>query len=78
MRFVQCNAFGPPEDLSVEERDEAEMLPGCVRVTAKACGVYFVDALMVQGLYQIRPNPPFVPGTEVAGVVWWRCVCMLQ
>jgi len=69
MRFVQCNAFGPPEDLSVEERDEPDMLPGCVRVAAKACGVYFVDALMVQGLYQIRPNPPFVPGTEVAGVV---------
>ena len=69
MKFIECAAFGPPEDLRVEEKDAPEMMPGCVRVESRACGVYFVDALMVQGLYQIRPNPPFVPGTEVAGVV---------
>jgi NADPH2:quinone reductase len=69
MRFIQCGAFGPPENLTVEERAEPEMRSGCVRIATKACGVYFVDALMVQGLYQIRPDPPFVPGTEVAGTI---------
>ena len=31
--------------------------------------VNFVDGLFVQGLYQIKPPTPFVPGGEVAGVV---------
>ena len=69
MKVIQCVAFGPPEDLRVEEVDDPLIQPGCVRVDVRACGVYFVDALMVQGLYQFRPTPPFVPGTEVAGVV---------
>ena len=34
-----------------------------------ACGVNFVDGLIVQGLYQIKPSLPFVAGGEVAGVV---------
>ncbi len=42
---------------------------GQVRIDVKACGVNFVDALIVQGLYQLKPVLPFVPGGEVAGVV---------
>jgi NADPH2:quinone reductase len=38
-----------------------------VRVTA--AGVNFVDALLAQGLYQIKPPLPFVPGGESVGVV---------
>jgi NADPH2:quinone reductase len=38
-------------------------------VEVEACGVNFVDALMAQGLYQVRPEPPFVPGSEVSGTV---------
>lgn len=34
-----------------------------------ACGVNFVDALFVQGEYQIKPPLPFIPGSELAGVV---------
>ena len=35
----------------------------------RAASVNFPDTLIVRGLYQMRPEPPFVPGTEAAGVV---------
>jgi NADPH2:quinone reductase len=38
-------------------------------VSVRACGVNFVDALFVQGLYQIKPSLPFVPGSELAGEI---------
>ena len=40
-----------------------------VRVAVAAAGVTFPDALLTRGLYQLRPEPPFVPGSEVSGVV---------
>lgn len=69
MRAVVCNEIGPPKNLQVEERDDLVAGAGEVIVDVDACGVNFVDALMVQGLYQVRPEPPFVPGSEVAGTV---------
>ncbi|MDG2333530.1 MAG: NADPH:quinone oxidoreductase family protein [Myxococcota bacterium] len=69
MRVITCTELGAPENLMVESRPDLAPLAGHVLVDVKACGVYFVDTLMVQGLYQIRPDPPFVPGGEVAGVV---------
>lgn len=69
MKVISCVELGPPEKLVCEEHDAPEIQPGHVRVDVRACGVYYVDALMVQGLYQIRPTPPFVPGTEIAGIV---------
>jgi len=69
VRAVVCNSFAPPEELRIEERSSPEPGPGSVRVDVTACGVNFVDGLFVQGLYQIRPATPFVPGSEIAGVV---------
>lgn len=69
MRAVVCKELGPPEKLVLEERPDLEPRAGQVRVDVHACGVNFVDTLFIQGLYQIRPDPPFIPGGEVAGVV---------
>ena len=69
MRAVVCNQIGSPKNLQVEERDDLVVGPGQVVVDVEACGVNFVDVLMVQGLYQMKPEPPFVPGSEVAGRV---------
>jgi NADPH2:quinone reductase len=69
MRVVECVELGPPEKLVLEERDDLAPAPGGVVVRVHACGVNFVDTLFIQGLYQIKPTPPFVPGSEVAGVV---------
>ena len=69
MRVVSCNSFGPVANLVVEDRPSVPVGPGQVRIAVTAAGVNFVDGLFVQGLYQIKPPLPFVPGGEVAGVV---------
>ena len=69
VRAVVCAELGPPEDLLIEERPAEPCPAGSVRVAVRACGLNFVDALFVQGLYQIKPSPPFTPGAELAGEV---------
>jgi NADPH2:quinone reductase len=64
---IECAAFGPIEDLGVVERESPTLQPGQVRIAVTAAGVNFVDGLFVQGLYQIKPPTPFVPGGEVVG-----------
>jgi len=68
MRRVVCREFGPLENLVVEDATSPEPRDGQVVIDVKAAGVNFVDALFVQGKYQIKPPTPFTPGGEVAGV----------
>jgi NADPH2:quinone reductase len=42
---------------------------GMVVVDVGAAGVSFPDLLLIKGEYQLKLDPPFVPGTEVAGLV---------
>ena len=69
MRAIVCNSFAPLDQLAIEERDSAPLKADQVRVKITAAGVNFVDALIVQGLYQIKPPLPFTPGGESVGVV---------
>jgi NADPH2:quinone reductase len=69
MRAVVCRELGPPESLQLEERDQPEAGLGQVLIDVRAAGVNFVDGLFVAGQYQIKPPLPFVPGSEVAGIV---------
>jgi NADPH:quinone reductase len=69
MRAVICKAFGPPQSLVVEDVEPPTPGRGQVVVTVKACGVNFPDTLIIRGLYQFKPSPPFSPGSEVAGIV---------
>lgn len=69
MRAVVCRTLGPLSDLVVEERPSPPLAPHQARVAVAAAGVNFVDALIVQGLYQIKPPTPFVPGGELVGQV---------
>ena len=69
MRAVVCESFSEPEQLQLRQLDTPPCGPGQVRVHVWASGVNFVDALFVQGRYQIRPPLPFVPGSEIAGEV---------
>jgi len=69
VRAVICNELAPPESLTVTESPDPDCGPGRVRVEVAAAGLNFVDALFVQGLYQIKPPVPFTPGSELAGTV---------
>ena len=69
MRAVICRAWGEVDDLRVEEVAPPAPGPGEVLIAVKATAVNYADALMTRGRYQTRPNLPFSPGLETAGVV---------
>jgi NADPH:quinone reductase len=69
MRAVVQRSYGPPPEISVEEIARPELKPGHVRLKVHAVGFGFPDALTVAGKYQVKPDVPFTPGNEVAGVV---------
>ncbi len=69
MKAVLCKAYGPPEQLVLEDVAPLTPAKGQVVLAVKACGVNFPDTLIIQGKYQFKPEMPFSPGGEVAGVV---------
>ncbi|HEY6910014.1 MAG TPA: NADPH:quinone oxidoreductase family protein [Myxococcales bacterium] len=69
MRALLCREYGPIDKLKVEEIPSPRPGPGEVVVEVKASSLNYPDALLVQGLYQVKPPLPFSPGLEVAGIV---------
>jgi NADPH2:quinone reductase len=69
MRAARVTALDGPSSVRVEELPEPTLEPGHVLVDVHEAGVSFPDVLMSKGLYQMRPDLPFVPGAECAGVV---------
>ncbi|MFI8948092.1 zinc-binding dehydrogenase [Streptomyces sp. NPDC053750] len=72
MRAIRLHAFGPAENLVLEEVEDPRPGPGQVRVAVRAAGVHLLDTALregVQGPSPELPALPTVPGREVAGVV---------
>jgi NADPH:quinone reductase len=69
MKAVVARAFAPLEQLELAEVPEPVPGPGQVLIEVRACGVNFLDGLIVQGKYQTKPALPFAPGAEVAGEI---------
>ena len=69
MRAVVCQQLGPLVDLVIEDRQSLAPGPDEVVIDVRAAGVNYVDGLICQGRYQIKPPTPFVPGSEIAGEV---------
>lgn len=69
MKAILCTGFGPPESLSLADIAASAPGPGELAVTVKACALNFFDILIIAGKYQHRPDFPFSPGAEIAGVV---------
>jgi len=69
MKAILSIAPGGPETLVLEE--VADPVPGAGEVVldVKACGVNYPDNLIIQDLYQYKPERPFSPGGEVSGVI---------
>ncbi len=70
MKAILCRTTGEPESLEVVDIP----VPGDpgeneVAIDLKSRGVSFVDVLMVAGQYQMKPELPFIPGQEAAGVI---------
>lgn len=69
MKALVSRKAGGPETLLLEELPEPVVGPGQVRIAVRACAVNFPDLLIIQDLYQVKPERPFAPGSEVAGIV---------
>lgn len=69
MRALVCKDFAPYDQLTVDDVPEPPLGEGFAMIDVKAAGVNFPDILLVEGKYQMKPETPFVPGMEVAGVV---------
>ena len=67
MRAAQLTRLDGPDGIEVVEVDEPS--GDGVVVDVHAAGAAFPDALLTRGLYQYRPDPPFILGAEIAGVV---------
>lgn len=69
MKAIICHEFAPIDALSYEE--VADPIPNDheIIIDVAACGINFPDGLLVQGLYQLKPEHPFSPGSEVTGTI---------
>ena len=68
MKALVAQSLTGPEGLAYTDVDEPSA-SGTVVVDVGAAGVAFPDLLLIKGEYQLKLDPPFVPGTEVAGIV---------
>ena len=69
MRAAVCPVYGTPDVVHIEEQPSPTLAPGQVRVKVGAAAVNFPDVLLIANEYQISVPPPFVPGSEFAGVI---------
>lgn len=69
IRAAVCPGYGPPEVVRIEERASQPLDAGQVRVRVGAAAVNYPDVLLVADKYQVSVPPPFVVGSEFAGVI---------
>ena len=69
MKAILCKEFAPVSELVWEDVPDPVAKPNEVVIDIKAAGLNYPDSLIVQGLYQFKPDLPFSPGHEGAGIV---------
>ena len=69
MRALLSKATGGPETLELTDLPDPVAAAGQVVVAIKACAINFPDVLIIEDRYQFKPERPFAPGGEIAGVI---------
>ncbi len=69
MRALLSTASGGPETLQLTELPDPTPAAGQVLVAVKACAINYPDVLIIEDKYQFKPQRPFAPGGEIAGVI---------
>jgi len=69
MKAIRVYEFGAPEVMRLEDVEDPQAGPGEVVVKIHAVGVNPVDTYIRSGLYTIKPDLPYTPGMDAAGVV---------
>lgn len=69
MRALLSKEAGGPETLILSELPDPTAAAGQVVIAVKACAINFPDVLIIEDKYQFKPQRPFAPGGEIAGVI---------
>lgn len=69
MKTLLVNELGSLDALHVVETENQPLPEGHIRLDVLACGLNYVDSLMIEGKYQIKPPVPYRPGSEIVGRV---------
>ncbi|AWW75482.1 NADPH:quinone oxidoreductase [Erythrobacter sp. KY5] len=69
MKAIRTHEVGGPETLTLDEIETPKPGKGEVLVAVKACAINYPDTLMIRDLYQFKPERPYSPGGEIAGVI---------
>ena len=69
VKAIICKEFAPLDALEYGDIAAPEATGDAILIKVEAAGVNYPDGLLVQGLYQMRPEHPFIPGMEAAGTV---------
>src|SRR3546814_13475356 len=81
MKALLSHTVGGPETLELTELPDPVPGEGQLLVRVKACAINYPDVLVIEDKKQFRPERPFAPGGEIAGVVgalgeggegWWE------
>ncbi len=68
-RAAVCTALSGPDAVEIRELPVQSLPDRSIRIAVRAAGVNYPDYLLTRGEYQLRLDPPFTPGMEVAGTV---------
>jgi NADPH2:quinone reductase len=69
MKAIVVREFGGPEVMQFEDAPAPAAGPGQVLIRVKAVGVNPVDTYIRSGTYARKPQLPYVPGTDVGGII---------
>ncbi len=69
MRALLSTASGGPETLELTNLPDPAPAAGQVLIAVKACAINYPDVLIIEDKYQFKPQRPFAPGGEIAGVI---------
>lgn len=69
MQAIVCSTWGLPDTLTLEHIPDTAPGAGQVAIEIRAAGVNFPDVLIIQNKYQMKPALPFIPGSELSGVI---------
>ena len=69
MRAALCKSLDGPDGIAIVDIGVPEVGSGQVLVRVSAAALNFLDTLITRGKYQFKPEVPFAPAAEIAGLV---------
>src|SRR5690625_2370549 len=69
MKVIQFDEYGGPEVLKLIDKDIPKVKKHEVLIKVERIGVNFADTARREGEYVVPTELPFIPGSEVAGIV---------